>query len=239
MTINIYKVKDGFEKYHTAHRVFDIPFKLCICGKSGMSGKSTIIVNLLLRSEFYLKKFNPENIYIITDNKLDAKLKILQKEKEIPDENVMQYDEQTLHALYELLEEEFVEQSQSKGKVPNKLVVFDDCGYSGNLKNKDYGVIAKLAANGRHANISQIYTVQKYTMLNTIVRENLTAGIFFSASNKQLDLIEQDHNMLESKKQFFKMFKSNTKEKHDFIVINYSKPYSEMFMSKGFKPIVP
>ena len=78
----IFKVKDDSDKFHKAMPTFDIPFKLLINGKSQLSGKTTIVLNLLLNPEFgYGDKFDGEDIYIISDNKLDNKLKMLAEYK--------------------------------------------------------------------------------------------------------------------------------------------------------------
>ena len=233
----ILKVRDKFEKYYTEHNFFSLPFKLCICGKSQLSGKTTVILNLLLRDQFYKKHFKGDNIYIVSGNKLDNKIKMLMEQKDIPDENFMDYNEETLTDLYEILEEEFEEARSSGEKPDSKLIVFDDISFSGNLKNREYGIVSRIVCNGRHIMLSSVFTCQKYTQLSTTVRENLTGSIFFGASLKQLDLIVQDHNFLEHNKAFIKMFKANTKEKHDFLVINYSKPFAQRYMDNFFKPI--
>ncbi len=75
----ILKVKDDSDKFHKAMPTFDIPFKLLINGKSQLSGKSTVLLSILLNPEFgYDKIFKGENIYIVSENDLDQKLKLLQ-----------------------------------------------------------------------------------------------------------------------------------------------------------------
>ena len=112
--VKIYKVIDTTDKNHIKHPIFDLPFKLAIVGKSQISlGKTSIVLNMLLRDEFYKKQFKGENIWIVTNNKLDNKLKILKKEKDIPDENFMIYDEMALEDLYEMIEDEFQEEKKN------------------------------------------------------------------------------------------------------------------------------
>ena len=202
----ILKVKDDSDKFHKAMPTFDIPFKLLINGKSQLSGKTTIVLNLLLNPQFgYADKFDGEDIYIISDNKLDNKLKMLAEYKEIPDTNIMGYDENVLDMLYDTLEEAFMDEKQ-EGMVKNRIIIFDDVGYSGNLKNKNFGIISKLVANGRHLNLSQIYTSQRFTMLSTTVRSNITGAILFNTPAKELELIAEDFNYLENKKEFVWVF---------------------------------
>ena len=232
----ILKVKDDSDKFHKAMPTFDIPFKLLINGKSQLSGKTTIVLNLLLNPQFgYADKFDGEDIYIISDNKLDNKLKMLAEYKEIPDTNIMGYDENVLDMLYDTLEEAFMEEKE-EGNIKNRIIIFDDVGYSGNLKNKNFGIISKLVANGRHLNLSQIYTSQRFTMLSTTVRSNITGAILFSTSAKELDLITDDFNYLENKKEFVKMFRNYTSEPRSFLVINFTNK-DGLYMDSQFQTI--
>lgn len=234
MTFDILKVKDITDTYYTkVPIIFDLPFRLAIIGKSQISlGKTSIILNLLLRDKYYKKYFKGENIYIITNNKLDNKLKILREEKEIPDCNVMEFDEERLEILYEILEEEFDEEEKKQ----NRLIIFDDVAYSNGLKGSQVGIMSKMAMNGRHMNLSQIYTSQKYSLVGTNIRTQLTGALIGGVSAKELDLIEQDLNFLENKKEFIKMFRQNTKNR-DFLVVNFSNEFKDRYMDKNFKPI--
>ena len=61
--------------------------------------------------------------------------------------------------------------------------------------------------------------------------------IIFQTNNKELSVIEEEHNYLEDKKTFMKLFRENVKERHDFFVINYSNKHSEMYMNRDFEII--
>ena len=236
----ILKVRDKSDAYYTPiDTLFDIPFRILINGKSQLSGKTTIIMNLLLNPQFgYDKLFDGENIYIISNNKLDNKLKILMDRLEVPTENYMAYDEDMLGLLYEELEEQFVEEVEENNKPSNKLIVMDDVGYSGALRNyKKENIIDRLICNGRHNNISQIYTSQKYSQTSTCLRTNLTGAILFGTNSKELDMVADDQSYFEKKNDFIKMFKRHTKKNRDFIVVNYSNPPEELYLDSEFKPI--
>jgi len=232
----ILRVKDSSDKFLKKHFLFDIPFRILINGKSQLSGKTTIILGLLLDPAFkYHDKFKGDNIYIVSDNKLDQKLKLLMEYKEIPESNYMKYDEEKLTVLYDELEEDFLLE-QAEGKISNKLIVFDDCGYSGNLRNKSAGIISKLISNGRHLNLSQIYSSQRFSMCSTTLRSNLTGAILFNTSMKELEMIAEDFNYLSSRKQFIKMFRKETKEARSFLVVNFTNP-NGIYMNSEFKSI--
>lgn len=243
----ILAMKDTLSSYkvHKEH-LFDLPMKLLIIGKSELSGKSTACGNLLLRpfdetdkdgAEFYKNDFKGENIYIVNPSlHLDEKWVNIVKAKAIPEGNIFfEFDEEELTTLYKKLEDQYKEE-QADGKVNQKLIIFDDCAYSGDLKAKNHGILAKMFANGRHIALSTIITSQKYSSINTLCRENSSGIILFECSAKQLELIADDH-AIQSKKEFEKMFRACTREKHSFMVINYSNPIDSRFMDANFEPI--
>ena len=235
----ILKVRDKTDSYYTpVPNLFDLPFKLLINGKSQLSGKTTIILNLLLNPEFgYDKLFEGENIYIISNNKLDNKLEMMSEKLDIPPENRMIFDEDAIEILYDSLEEEFMEETINGGKPANRLIIFDDVGFSGSLKNKQHGIISRLICNGRHLNLSQIYTSQRFSQVSTTLRTNLTAAILFNTSSKELDLISEDMNYLPTHKEFVQMFRKVTKEPRSFLVVNFSNPMESLYLDTDFKPI--
>jgi len=239
-TYEIYKVKDKSESYYSKKDIiFDLPMRLLIIGKSQASGKSNLVLNLILRPEYYGDDFKGENIYIVspsihTDNKIKKMIEV----KNIPEENLMDdYDEEVLEKLYGILEEEYQEAVEENQKPVNKLVIFDDMSFSGALKAHQFGVVNKLYMNGRHINVSTIITAQKYSDISTGVRENATGVILFACSNKQLELVEADHNYLKSKRQFMDMFRDATNEKHTFFIINYTNDKHERYQNSTFDTI--
>ena len=239
-TYKILKVRDKNDSYYTpVDRLFDLPFRLLINGKSQLSGKTTIILNLLLNPTFgYDKLFDGDDITIVSNNKLDNKLSIMADKLDIPEENRIEFDEDHLQILYEDMEEQFQEDVGEGLKPKNKLIIFDDCGYSGSLRSYNKGnIIDKMICNGRHLNLSQIYTSQRFSQCSTCLRTNLTGAIMFSTSMKELELIAEDFNYTESKKQFIKMFRETTKIPRSFMVINFSNSPDEMYLDTEFQPI--
>jgi len=142
-------------------------------------------------------------------------------------------------ALYDILEEQFIEETEDGGKPFNKLILIDDCGYTASLKgggNGD-GFISLLACNGRHINISVIINIQKYTQLSTTYRNNLSGLVLFSTSQKEIEQVIADHNYNNSPKDWIKAFRENTKEKHSFFVVNYSNDIENRYLDSNFQPI--
>jgi len=231
----ILKVRDPSDKNHIKIPILaDLPFKLAIVGRSQVSlGKTTIILNLFLRDKYYKKYFDGINIYIISNNAVDKKLKILMEELEIPDSNFMEYDEDKLDALYDVLEEEHIEEK----KKLQKLIIFDDVAYSNGLKGSQTGVISKIVMNGRHILLNSIFTTQKYSLLGTNLRSQLTGIFIGSTSTKELELIETDMNYLEDKKKFMKLMRENTKSRN-FVFINFTNTEDQgMYLNSNFEKI--
>jgi len=236
----ILKVRDKSDGYYTPiERLFDLPAKILINGKSQLSGKTTIILNLLLNPTFgYDKMFDGDDIHIISNNKLDNKLAMMADKLDIPEDNRVEFDEDYLEVLYEDIESEFMEDTSEGRKPKNKLIIFDDCGYSGSLRSYSKGnIIDKMICQGRHLNLSQIYTSQRFSQCSTCLRTNLTGAIMFSTSMKELELIAEDFNYMDNKKNFIKMFREETKIPRSFLVINFSNKPSEMYMNSEFEPI--
>ena len=237
---NILKVRDKNDSYYTPiDNLFDLPMRLLINGKSQLSGKTTIILNLLLSPEFpYYGKFDGDDIYIVSNNNLDNKLDMMAKKLEVPEQNRFMFDEDHLEILYEDWEESFKEETMDGGKPANRLIIFDDCGYSGSLKSyKKQNIVDKLICNGRHMNLSQIYTSQRFSQCSTTLRTNLTAAILFNTSAKELDLITDDMNYMAKSKDFINMFREHTKERRSFLVVNFSNPPDKLYMDQHFQPI--
>ena len=150
----------------------------------------------------------------------------------------MFYGDQTLQALMDHARSfrEYMDEFETTGKGKNRLIIFDDVGYSGNLKSKNFGIITKLISNGRHLNLSQIYTSQRFTMISTALRSNITGAILFGTSSKELELIAEDYNYLANKKSFINLFRRETATPRSFLVINFTNK-DGLYMDSMFNTI--
>ena len=237
---NILKVRDKNDSYYTPlNRLFDLPFRLLINGKSQLSGKTSVIINLLLNPQFgYENYFDGDDIYVITNNSLDNKLAMLMQKLDIPEENHMEFDEEILEMLYDDIEDEFKEAVGEGEKPKNKLFIIDDVAYSGSLKNySKQNIIDRLCCNSRHALISIIFTSQKYSQTSTCLRTNISGAILFGTNAKEVDLIADDMSYYEKKSDFIKMFRRVTKIPRSFLVVNFSNPPEELYLNSKFQPI--
>lgn len=235
-------MKNSGEGHMRDHRLFNLPFRLLIVGASQRSGKTNRIANLLLKKEpnGYRGLFEGENIYIVSPSAdTDQKIKTMREQLDIPDENVfLEYDEDTMMTLYDILEEQFNEAVESGEEPPRTLIFLDDMSFSGALKSRANGFISKLFCNGRHINLSSIITSQRYCDIATVCRENPTGCILFSCTDKQLEHITEDHNYIGDKKKFGKMFRKETNKKHSSFIVNYDNILGEgRYMNDTYMPI--
>ena len=220
----ILRVNDHTDSYYTKKEdIFDLPFRILIVGKSFLSGKSTVILNLLLREKFFKNDFDGDNIFIVSNNAMDNKMRILKKEKDVDGGNFMEFSESNLDAIYEEVEERALEAINDGKKPPNSLIVIDDVAFSGGLKEKINGTLSRIFCNGRHINLSIIVTAQKYSQLSTTMRSNCSGAMLFNNSMHEVDAMSQDLNYLDSKKDFISLFRKTTRGKNKFLVVNFSE----------------
>ena len=233
----ILKIKDKSDSYYTKkNKIWDLPFRLLINGKSQLSGKSTFILNLF-RTSFYGNDFKGENIYVCTNNKIDTKMKLLQEYKLIPDENFFSFDEDYLSALYEIWEEDFIEAVSHADTPPNLCLILDDTAYSNALKSKQTGIISKIIMNGRHINLSSVFTSQKFSLIGTNIRSNVTGAVLFNTSQRELELITDEFNYYENKKDFISMFRRETLKPHSFLVVNFTNQGQGLYYDSEFNEV--
>lgn len=218
----ILRVIDSADSFHKKMPVFDLPMRILLNSKSQHGiAKTTIMLNLLLNPEFgYDKIFEGKNIYIVSDNSQDEKLKLLARYKDIPEQNIMKFDESALMNLYDEIEENF-EEDKIDGEIQHRIILMDDCGYSGKMK-KQFGVVAKLASNCRHIACSLIVSSQRLNMTPPTLRAQVTGACFGACSMAELEMISESFNYLNSKKQFINLYRKHTKEPRSFLCINFT-----------------
>ena len=106
------------------------------------------------------------------------------------------------------------------------------------LKEKDKNSsVNELFVRGRHLNISTMVFLQYYSKLPSVSRTNATGLVIFELPKKQIDIIAEEHNYLEDKKDFYKLYQEATKKKHGFFVINYSNDRDKRYLNGNFEII--
>lgn len=232
MTSNKYdilKVRDSEDKNFIKHPVLpDLSARILICGRSMLSGKTNLCINIICLPQFYSNHFKGDNIYIVSPSLKTDKLQHIIRYKKIPEDNLFpEYDEETMMELYELLKEKYEADIEDKKKPQHKLILIDDCSFSGDLKSKNFGFIALLGQNSRHYLISVILISQKYCDTNINYRQNMSCLICFATTLTECDMICQENNCSTSKKKFLEEFKKATRKKHDFFCVDYTKEVND------------
>lgn len=209
-----------------------------ICGKTG-SSKTTLMVNMLCSSEFpYHKIFQGENIYIYSGSlDSDEKLQKLIDFHDVPESNLYRgFDNDELNLLYDKLEEDYMEKKTNDEQIEYPLVILDDLSFALS-RGKNFNSIKRFAQNSRKLGISVLITTQHYSQVELSVRNNISFAVLYHASAKNVEIMEQEHNYLPSKKSFMSMWQTNVKSKRDFILINYDNDGDKIYLNSEFEPI--
>ena len=215
-----------------------LPFRMIICGKSGL-GKTSLIGSMLLLPEFYGNDFKGDDIFIFSPLKNDFKMETIIEQKEIPEENIFtEFDDEILNAIYDNIADEYEMRVSKKLKPKQKLIVLDDLSFSGCLKGGLYNSVNRLFMNGRKHLANIIISSQKYSQISTGQRSNATSIVFYNSLIKEKELLETDCNYTDSKKTFMKMLAENLKEKRDFMVLNHSNELKDLYLNRDFEPIL-
>jgi hypothetical protein len=240
--VNLKRFKDKTDKFVVKKNngLFDLPARVQISASSGF-GKTSLLLSLMLSEDAYLKDFEGENIYIFSPMINDAKLEHMCKKKKIPDMNIYtEFDEHLLSALYDKCCEEYETEKLLDETPQMRVIIFDDVAFEGSLASKQQknNIVNKLACNSRKHGVSLFFLTQDYFQLNKVCRNNLTGLIMFNMNNRSLEQAEIEHNYLEDKKSFKEMVRGNLKEKHDFVVVNYSNNRDQgLYLDKDFQKI--
>jgi hypothetical protein len=235
--LDILKCRDTYDghKIDKGDMLPSLPTKIAIIGKSALSGKSTLVSNLINRPEFYGNDFDGANIYLVSGSTTsDDKIKNMIKFKEIPDENIFTFlNDDVLEIIMMSIKEKYEEAISDKEKPPHSLVVMDDIAYSKALsKRVGNEKLSELFSNYRHYLTSMIVTAQKSTQLARIIRVNTIAFMIFAQPRNELEQIAGDICFMD-KKVFRKMFEDATKNKHDFFYFNQDAPSGKKYMKCG------
>ena len=235
----VLKVRDKTDSYTVnVDRLFNMPFRMLICAKSG-HGKSNLLTNILVNEQFgYTNLFDGDDIHIFSPTiKQDAKMSIIVNYYDIEEENLhTEYSDDLILSIYETMIEDFEEDIRKKRKPSQKLFILDDLSSSGAFQNRN-NAVSVLFCNSRKFNVNLVLLSQYYKSQIPSIRSNASVIFCFNTNLQSLEAIEADNNYLSNKKDFYKMFRDNVKTKFDFLCINYSNNYSELYLDTNFEVI--
>lgn len=241
--LQIFKVKDEADNFFITPKndiLCSLPPRLILNGRSMLSGKTNFLCNYLLLPEFMGDYYQGDQIFLVSESiETDNKLQHIINIKEIPMTNLfLTYSDDVIAEICERVENDYKEKVEA-GETPKQyLLILDDCGHIKDTKKSDIlnGVFTKM----RHSLLGVMVLLQRFTQASTAMRSNSSGFVLFTGmTNKELDLVAEDVNFLQSKKQFIKMYRDNTKEKYSFIYINIGNPIDKLYLNSNFEPIDP
>ena len=226
------------------------PAQVVLCAGIG-SGKTTLIINLLINVAFFKGFFDRIIIFSPLPLRLDPKWKKLLKMKGVlrakPTEvapDVIQlwdtmdvvkkedprrinpddiYTEFDAEALTEFLEEQKDNLESGASRV---CVIFEDCPGLDMFSGKNGKLMQKLATTLRHYQCTVFYCTQSYMLIPRTIRNNCTHLVVWDIQNiLERRKIHAEHPMVGSFDNFNKLFDElmNTGV-HPFIFFNFRNP---------------
>lgn len=196
------------------------PFTFIINGKHGR-GKSTVIINLLLREEFYKGYFDEIHIFcpsVYEDQKW----------------TLIKLPEECIHTTYEDKEIDGLIAIKEENNHLRSLFIFDDCG-SENIRHIGHNnPWDRLMMRCRHLNVSQFILSQQFTSLSTPSRHNADGVIQFSTTNgDELEIIRVEFG---GGDRIAKEYYRTAVRDEDFLFIHMQTPTAYFF--KGFHTLL-
>uniref|UniRef100_U9T1U3 Uncharacterized protein n=1 Tax=Rhizophagus irregularis (strain DAOM 181602 / DAOM 197198 / MUCL 43194) TaxID=747089 RepID=U9T1U3_RHIID len=185
------------------------PFRIIVAGASN-SGKTNMILNLLVMNKFY---------YMFRKKK-SSKI----------DKSKPYYEDNTFSTL---TPDEIPDPKKFNAKRSTLMIFEDVCSDPPAIQKK----IIPYFSKGRHENISSIYVSQKFHRIPTDIRENATHIVLFSgggSTRKFADIISPYTDADPHKDS--KVINGYLRQK-EFVVIDINKPRSESFSLRWDTPL--
>lgn len=188
-----------------------LPTLIYMCGHRG-AGKTYSLIQLFVNEQIYYQQF--DKIFVFSPSLGD-----------VNDNNLFDLLGLPKRQLFDKFDEKILDKIiKAKRKKPEEqwAIIFDDVIGDTHFKNSELS--RTICLNGRHMNISMFVTSQRSTLGSTSLRTNADACFFWRPrSGNEIDAIYRDSciNGI-SKKKFTKLLMDNTKDKHDFLMINYT-----------------
>jgi len=241
--LKVLKMRDKTDKYTIEHSLISMPYRILLIASSGQ-GKSNLLGGLLLNENYkyyQIIKKHPERIFIFSPSiYADNKLMTIVNQLDIESSNLIEdYSDEILLQVYQSIVDDFQERINNDEKILPSWLILDDLSFSGKLSNR-FNALSKIYCNSRKFMVNIITLSQAYTQLAKNIRLQATAIFIFNTNNKELSIIEEEHNYLDGgKKAFIKMFRDNVKKRiGDFLLINYSNnDNNKLYYDKDFKQI--
>ena len=218
-----------------------LPQGSCLFIAPSNSGKTNLIVNLLLRKRFgYLTHYSKVYIFSPTAHS-DQSWDLLHPEHYRP-YTVTCIDKVKRQTCQFILDDEFSEEKlnrimQQQDKLPSDsrpkiLIVLDDVASE---LRRDSRTLNRLAMRGRHSKIWTWISSQLYKKLPRSIRVNIPYLVFFQVNQNELKTISEEL-ATDSVRAWETMFKRATSEQYSFLTVDQKKAVAARYTS-SFKSI--
>lgn len=191
----------------TISQVLQVPLRIILSGRSN-SGKTTLLLNLLMNPNLLCGKFDKIIIYSPTafnQDKLWLNLKY-------PNPSII-----LIHSYSEKSLQE--EEAKKQNPATPWLIIFDDC--LGRMRGGHYtNYLDTLMARCRHNNISVILSTQSIMALSQSVKQDCDLFFIFEQfKQREIDNINAEFALF-SRDEFKKILSFCTKTKYSFLTIH-------------------
>jgi hypothetical protein len=195
------------------------PFFMLMVAPSGV-GKTTLLMNMICRPEYYGKKFQKDHILVWSLTKdLDPIWKSPWLEECVDEENI--FDQFSQEQIQEVVDHIKTEREQND-KIPY-LFIFDDMITEGICSSNPWmvGMLEKLSMWGRHVGITTIILSQKYNMISKKIRLRDTVDwLIFKVSKEEEKEISQEQCGRLDQLAFQRVYQHATQDKYSFLHIS-------------------
>lgn len=215
-----------------------LPMKPCnyLLNSRKGGGKTTLILSILMKKESpWYKHF--DLIFLISPTAHgDDKMKPLLDD--IGDQHYSDLNNENLHEILAKCEaySDRHKKKKRKGR-PQYCIIYDDCIHQ--IKSKRASEITRLVTQNRHlaGGITNIFSMQKYNMLPTIIRSNLDCmSLFYSENEQEINTFTDE---IGNKEKVRALYDFATATPYSFLHVNcYSQPtrYFRRFDPIDYKP---
>ena len=231
-----------------------VPFQL-LCAGGTSCGKTTVVLNLLLRYLFY------EFLFVYTRSPEQSKFRLLRDyckqtginltfgttaQEIVTPEQLRRGHDKVAHAQDNPMQEAHAESAQaavaqedgeeeSSASFPQTVVVVDDFMLDKVAQDR----VGNLMSRGRHVNASVIFTTQCFYQVPRHIRLNCGYYMIWRMPSVRevhqlyMDVVGSDL----TREQFTEVFSEATKDKHDFLLIDLRTECAQLRMRQNFDGI--
>lgn len=212
------------KKHFKCNELLPQPPFLLLMAAPRYSGKTNLLINLLINKEMYCHKFDEIFIWSKSYHN-DPKWSHIQFDEDYAKKHIFHsYNEAAAQLLFEAIQE------RSKHSHVQTLFIFDDMMGDEIMKPQKIQMLDRIAATGRHFDISAVIIFQKFKKFSGVVRDNATNVIVFEQKNSTaIEQISEEYKGDLSKDEFLRIYQVATSEPFSFLHINLQVSQTERF----------